>query len=133
MTTATQQKSGHEQGGGRMDLHLKVTYASAAQPYNDPHVAPETTVDTLKAKVLDFFGLNEGTRPDGSVATYTLFYKKQPLENMDQKLGTVDPTEDKLDLKLGEQITQGDDQQPVTASEVAFEDDLRQVESLEEA
>src|SRR5687768_3026344 len=86
------------------DLHVKVVYASAVDPYNDPHVDPATTVGTLKAAVLAFFALTEGNRPDGSTATYTLFAGKTPLENMAQTLGSTRPDEKKLDLKLGEQI-----------------------------
>lgn len=115
------------------NLHVKVVYASAADPYNDPHVDPDTTVGALKAAVLAFFGLIEGNRPDGSMATYTLFASKTALENMNQALGTIIPDEKKLDLKLGEQITQGDDKTPVTASDIAFEDDLRDTEKVQDA
>ena len=114
------------------DLHVKVVYASAVQPYNDPHVPPATTVGTLKAAVLDFFKLKEGTRPDGSVATYTLFFGKQPLEDMNQQLGALAGDERKLDLKLGEQIVQGDDTSK-SASDIAFEDDAREVETAEDS
>ena len=136
MDTAVHQKPDNQGPGGdrgHKHLHVKVVYASAAQPFNDPHVAPATTVGTLKAAVLTFFGLTEGPRPDGSVATYTLFYKKHALDNMNQQVGTIDPNERKLDLKLGEQITQGDAQRPIKAADVAFEDDLQEVEALEEA
>jgi hypothetical protein len=115
------------------DLHVKVVYASAVQPYNDPHVDPDTTVGILKGAVLAFFGLTEGTRPDGSVATYTLFAGKTALEDPNQPLGSINPGDKKLDLKLGEQIVQGDDKAPVTASDIAFEDDLRDVEKGEDA
>jgi len=115
------------------DLHVKVVYASAAQPYNDPHVDPDTTVGTLKAAVLAFFGLTEGNRPDGSVATYTLFAGKTALENLSQMLSSIHPGEKKLDLKLGEQIIQGDNKTPATVSDIAFEDDLRAAEKTEDA
>lgn len=128
---------GQGQGGGndhsRKDLHVQVTYASAAKRYIDPHVAPASTVGTLKAAVLKFFGLTEGTRPDGSVATYTLYFGKRALEDLNQKVGTIDSREKKLEMKLGEQITQGDDQTPVTAAGIAFEDDLREAETVEDA
>jgi hypothetical protein len=114
------------------DLHVKVVYASAVQPYNDPHVPPSTTVGTLKAAVLDFFKLKEGTRPDGSMATYTLFLGKQALEDLNQQVGAVAGDDRKLDLKLGEQITQGDEGIH-TAADIAFEDDLRGVEAAEDS
>jgi hypothetical protein len=118
---------------GQRDLHVKVVYASAVHPYNDPHVDPSTTVGTLKTAVLTFFNLTEGNRPDGSVATYTLFIGKQPLEDLNQTLGAIAHGEHKLDMKLGEQITQGDDKTPCTASDIAFEDDLREAEMAEDA
>src|SRR3989442_342746 len=114
------------------ELHVKVVYASAVQPYNDSHVPPSTTVGTLKAAVLDFFKLKEGTRPDGSTATYTLFLGKQALEDLNQQLGAFAGDERKLDLKLGEQITQGDEGGR-TAADIAFEDDLREAETAEDA
>jgi len=113
------------------DLLVKVVYASAVHPYNDPHVEPGTTVGILKTAVLVFFGLTEGNRPDGSVAVYTLFAGKIALENLNQSLGDVANDAKKLELKLGEQITQGDDKSPVTASDIAFEDDLRDAETVE--
>jgi hypothetical protein len=122
-----------EDSHGRRDLHVKVTYASAVDPYNDPHVDPSTTVGALKVRVLDFFKLKEGNRPDGSVATYTLFIGKKALEEFNQPLGDIAHGEHKLEMKLGEQITQGDDKTPITASDIAFEDDLRQSERAEDA
>jgi hypothetical protein len=127
-------EQGHGGGGdhGRQELHVQVTYASAAKRYNDPHLDPASAVGALKTAVLQFFGLTEGSRPDGSVATYTLYYGKQALENLDQKIGAIDPGEKKLEMKLGEQITQGDDKSPVTAADIAFEDDLRETETVED-
>lgn len=123
---------GHS-GPGRRDLNIKVIYASAVHPYHDSHVDPATTVATLKTAVLDFFKLKEGNRPDGSVATYTLFYAKKALEDLNQRLSEVAHGEHELTMKLGETITQGDDQAPVTASDIAFEDDLRAAETTEGA
>jgi hypothetical protein len=127
-----QTKAG-DHGPKLQDIHVKVVYASAVDPYNDPHAEPASTVGGLKAAVLSFFNLQEGNRPDGSVATYTLYFGKKPLEDLNQKLGDIAPSERKLDMKLGEQITQGDDKTPMSASDIAFEDDLRQVEGTEEA
>ncbi len=114
------------------DLHVKVVYASAVQPYNDPHEPPSSTVGTLKTAVLDFFKLKEGARPDGSTATYTLFLGKQPLEDLNQQLSALAGDARKLDLKLGEQITQGDEGGR-TATDIAFEDDLQDAETVADA
>lgn len=114
------------------DLHVKVVYASAVDPYNDSHVPPSTTVGVLKAAVLEFFKLKEGARPDGSTAVYTLFLGKKALENLNEPLSALAGEQRKLDLKLGEEITQGDGGSP-TVSDIAFEDDLQEVEKLEDA
>jgi hypothetical protein len=96
------------QGQHRSDVHVKVVYAPAADKFNDPHVKPTETVGQLKARVLDFFKLKEGPRPDGSVATYTLYQGKTLLEDMAQTIGAIAHGEHTLDLKLAEQIVQGD-------------------------
>src|SRR6266571_5506149 len=115
------------------DIHVKVVYAPAADKFNDPHVKPTETVGQLKAKVLDFFRLKEGPRPDGSVATYTLYHGKAPLEDLAQTIGAVAHGEHKLDLKLAEQIVQGDGGEVRTAADLAFEDDLVETETTEDA
>jgi len=96
------------QDQNRGDIHVKVVYGPAVDKFNDPHVKPTETVGNLKARVLDFFKLKEGPRPDGSVATYTLYHGKTPLEDMAQTIGAVAQGEHTLDLKLAEQIVQGD-------------------------
>jgi len=49
------------------DIHVKVVYASAVDPYNDPHADPASTVGALKAAVFSFFNLQEGSRADGAL------------------------------------------------------------------
>ena len=115
------------------DIHVKVTYAPAGQPYNDEHANPVQTVGALKAVVLTFFKLHEGPRPDGSVASYTLYFGKIPLEDMAKMIGAVAGDERKLQLKLAEQIVQGDDSHIPTAADLAFEEDLEEAEATEDA
>jgi hypothetical protein len=117
----------------RSDIHVKVVYAPAADKFNDPHVKPTETVGQLKATVLNFFELKEGPRPDGSVATYTLYHDKTPLEDMALTIGAVAHGEHTLDLKLAEQIVQGDGAEVPTAADLAFEEDLAEAEATEDA
>lgn len=115
------------------DIHVKVVYAPASEPFNQPHASPVETIGRLKAAVLDFFKLDESTRPDGSVATYTLYHEKRPLEDMAQTIGAVAGAERQLRLKLAEQIVQGDDTHVATASDIAYRDDLLEAEGAEDA
>ncbi len=87
-------------------LQVVVHYMAAGEPFKDD-VDPNETVGQLKARVLAAFGLTEGQNPAGSVATYTLYHDKMPLENMSQTLGSIAGDKKVLQLKLSQQITQG--------------------------
>jgi len=88
-------------------LNITVHFAPAEEPFKDHDADPGETVGHLKARVLGAFGLTEGQLPDGTIATYTLFHGKTPLENMAQTLGEVAEDKKELQLKLSQQITQG--------------------------
>ena len=88
-------------------LHVVVHYMAAEQPFQDHHADPAETLGALKARVLTAFGLVEGNLPDGNIATYTLYDKKTPLENMNQTLGELAAGQPVLQLKLSQQIVQG--------------------------
>lgn len=94
-----------------MSKHLRVTvhYPPAAEPYRNNESAPTETVGQLKTAVLTAFGLKEGPQPDGSNAAYTLYLGKTALENMAETLGSLAGQSDELQLKLAQQITQGDE------------------------
>jgi hypothetical protein len=87
-------------------LHVVVHYVAAEQPFKED-APPEETVGQLKKQVLAAFGLTEGQAPDGNTVTYTLYQGKTPLENMDQTLGDLAGHQHVLQLKLVQQITQG--------------------------
>jgi hypothetical protein len=88
-------------------LHVTVTYPAARHPYQQKDVPRAETVGALKAAVLKAFGLTEGTSPDGTTTTYTLYHHKQALENLSETLGAVAGDANELNLKLAQQITQG--------------------------
>jgi hypothetical protein len=90
----------------RSQLHVTVTYPSAVRPFQG-EFDPATTVGALKMRVLDAFGLTEGTMPDGTTVTYTLYHQKTPLETLGQTLGEIAGHAQALELKLAQEITQG--------------------------
>ena len=92
---------------GAKPLHVVVHYPPAAEPFKDKDAARAETLGQLKARVLSAFVLTEGSLPDGSVATYTLYNKKTPLENTSETLGAIAGDDHELQLKLAQQITQG--------------------------
>lgn len=88
------------------DLQVVVHYPAAAEPYH-ARVSPTETIGELKAGVLDKFGLKEGVQPDGSNASFTLYFGKTPLENLSETLGSLAGHSKELQFKLSQQITQG--------------------------
>lgn len=88
-------------------LHVVVHYVAAGEPFKDKDADPAETVGQLKSRVLAAFGLTEGATPDGNTTTYTLYYERQPLENMNQTLGEIAGHQDTLQLRLVQQIVQG--------------------------
>lgn len=87
-------------------LHVVVHYIAAPEPFKTD-AEPDETVGQLKKRVLTAFGLTEGQTPDGNTVTYTLYHGKTPLENPDETLSKVAGDEHVLQLKLVQQITQG--------------------------
>jgi hypothetical protein len=88
-------------------LEVKVTYPAAKKPFVQESASATETVSTLKAAVLNAFGLTEGQSADGKTYTYTLFHGKTPLENPNQTLGEIAGERHELELKLSQQVTQG--------------------------
>ena len=83
-----------------------VNYPAAKGPYKQDNVSPSETLATLKAIVLNAFGLTEG-QVNGSTYTYTLYHDKTPLENLSETIGQVIGNAATLTLKLSQQVTQG--------------------------
>ena len=88
------------------NLHVVVHYVAAEHPFKED-AGPDQTVGQLKKRVLAAFGLTEGQTPDGNTVTYTLYHGKTPLENLNQTLGDLAGHHHELQLKLVQQITQG--------------------------
>jgi hypothetical protein len=88
-------------------LKVIVHYAAAKKPYEQDHASRHETVGILKTNVLNAFGLKEGQHTDGNTYTYTLFHHKTPLENLTETLGHVAGDHHTLELKLSQQVTQG--------------------------
>jgi len=89
-------------------LRLTVHYPAAGEPFKDENADRTETVGHLKARVLSEFGLVEGSNSDGNQVTYWLFHEKTRLEDLNQTLGSLAGEKKVLQLKLSQQITQGD-------------------------
>ena len=87
-------------------LKVTVHYPAAKHPYEEDDAHLTETVGTLKTKVLHFFGLSEGEH-DGKTFIYTLYHHKTPLEDLTETIGKIAGGDDKLLLKLSQQVTQG--------------------------
>ncbi len=88
-------------------LKLVVHFPAAGEPFKDDSADPSETVGQLKQRVLSAFGLTEGPTEDGNLATYTLFAKKEPLEDLSRTLGDIAGDHHVLQLKLQKMIVQG--------------------------
>lgn len=91
----------------KQTLKVVVTYPAAKRPFEQDHTSRNETVGALKAAVLKTFGLTEGGSADGKVYSYTLYFEKRPLENLNETLGQVAGERHTLELKLSQQVTQG--------------------------
>lgn len=87
-------------------LRVVVVYPAAKEPYREDNARRTETVGILKSRVLTAFDLTEGQH-DGQTFTYTLYHQKRPLEDLSETLGQVAGQENRLELKLSQQITQG--------------------------
>lgn len=88
-------------------LKVVVHYMAAGEPFRDEDADGAETVGQLKERVLAFFGLVEGQTPEGNIVSYTLYHRKDPLENPNATLAEVSGDKKVLELKLSQQITQG--------------------------
>ena len=88
-------------------INVTVVYIAAPKPFEQKDAPADETLAVLKALVLAAFGLKEGATPDGDTVTYRLYHQNQPLDNLDQTIGTVAGHAGALALKLSQQITKG--------------------------
>src|SRR5205807_1778679 len=112
-------------------LMVTVHYPAAGQPFKDDAADRNETIGHLKARVLSAFGLTEGTDASGDQISYPLFHEKTPLENPNQTLGELAGHQKVLQLKLSQQITQGDATQELSAQ--MLENDFADAKSADGA
>lgn len=87
-------------------VRVTVHYMAAGKPF-EGDFARSTNVGDVKAAALNAFGLTEGANSEGNTVTYTLYDKKDPLENLGVTIGQLVNEQKVLQLKLSQQITQG--------------------------
>jgi hypothetical protein len=87
-------------------VRVTVHYMAAGKPF-EQDFASSATVGDVKAASLHAFDLTEGANQEGNTVTYTLYDKKDPLENMSITIGQLAGEQKVLQLKLSQQITQG--------------------------
>lgn len=117
--------------GDTKKLEVTVRYPAAARPFVDPKADPHETLASLKARVLEAFGLKEVHEQNQSIL-YFLYHGDLKLEDLSQTLGQIAGDEHVLKLKLVQQIFQGDDS-VVAVDEQCFAADLEEVLQTEEA
>jgi hypothetical protein len=108
MTSQTQPPDTERGHPGKADtLNVTVRYAAAPKPFHDHEASRQETLQALKARVLDNFGLSDGqSTPDGNSITYKL-YGKTELTDMSVTLGALAGHASALELKLSQHIQQG--------------------------
>ncbi|WP_162919004.1 hypothetical protein [Taklimakanibacter deserti] len=92
--------------GSHDHLNVTVAYPAAEKPFHDHHASLTETLAALKARVLAFFSIQEGSS-DGNQITYRLYKGKDPLNDLTVTLGSIAGHAQALSLKLAQQIEQG--------------------------
>jgi hypothetical protein len=87
-------------------VRVTVHYMAAGKPY-EQDFARTATVGDVKVAALQAFGLIEGANQEGNTVTYTLYDKKDAVENLSLTVGQLAGDHKVLQLKLSQQITQG--------------------------
>jgi hypothetical protein len=89
-------------------IKVTVHYVAARKPFEE-EANPNETLAELKKNVLAFFGLHEGSTPDGGTVSYQLFDKNGELKDLSQTIGQVAERnhEKHLQLKLNQVLVQG--------------------------
>lgn len=89
-----------------LSLNVNVTYPAAGRPFHEKEGPASETLASLKARLLDFFGLTEGEE-GGQRISYILFKGKEKLTDLSVTLGSLAGEADALHLKLVQHIEQG--------------------------
>lgn len=100
--------SEHAQGGGpKKDwLAVIVTYVAAKHPYEDKHAEPTTTLQQVKAAVMDKFKVQESNTGNEQVL-FWLYSGSEKLQDLTRTLGALANGADKIELMLVQQIIYG--------------------------
>lgn len=112
-------------------LEVIVRYPAATKPFVDPKADQQETFASLKARVLEAFGLAEVQDPNQSIL-YFLYHGDVKLEDLSCTLGQIAGHEHVLRLKLVQQIIQGDEG-VLAIDEECFAADLADVVQTDEA
>jgi hypothetical protein len=87
-------------------IRVKVHFMAAKDPF-EQDFAGTATIGDVKTAALNGLGLTEGVNQEGNTVTFTLYDKKNPLENLSVTVGQLAGEHKTLQLKLSQQITQG--------------------------
>jgi len=87
-------------------LVVKVRYITARKPFVDPRAPRNETLGALKPRVLDFFGLVEGST-GGGTKSYHFALNGIVQTNLATELGSLAHGEHELKLDLIERFEQG--------------------------
>ena len=89
-------------------LNVMVRFAAAPKPFQDHEASRSETLQALKARVFDQFGLTEGqSTPDGNSISYKLYHGKEELTDLIVTLGSLAGPAHALELKLSQHVQQG--------------------------
>lgn len=89
-------------------LNVTVRFAAAPKPFQDHQASRSETLQALKTRVLDQFGLTEGqSTPDGNTINYQLYHGKVELTDLSLTLGSLAGPAHALELKLSQHVQQG--------------------------
>jgi hypothetical protein len=98
----------HGQGGilKKDWLDVIVTYAAAKHPYEDKHAERTTTLQELKATVMDRFKVHEANTGNEQVL-FWLYLGSEKLQDLSRTVGDLANGSVKLELMLVQQIIYG--------------------------
>lgn len=98
-------QGGHPHGHHHT-LEVKVRYITSRKPFIAQHVSREETLSVLKPRVLEFFGLVEGSS-GGGTKTYSFALNGILQTNLMVTLGSLAEGRHELKLDLIERFEQG--------------------------
>lgn len=100
----TETKKGHQ--ADHNTVAVRVRYLGAHKPFVDSHAKLDETLAALKHRVLEFFGLVEGSVENGT-KVYVFTHDSVELTNLSQTLVQLATEGHEIKLDLLEQFEQG--------------------------